>query len=164
MVSVDRNATARGLALVRLGRNGDFVFDNRAGTIGLNVSVVGYVSSDTGGGSLVPLRRTTLSGAAPLTVTPQPTSVPIAGRAGVPGRRASRRAERPALERLVGVDGVGVAFWFGTADPQQLASRDGGPAAGRIIVPSERDGSISVAADQQGEVAFDVVGYVAQNS
>ena len=135
VVSVDRNATARGLALVRLGRSGDLVFDNRAGAIGLNVSVVGYVSSDTGGGSLVPLHRTTLKGAAPLTVAPQQTSVPIAGRAGVP---ADARAVVLNVRRSSQSSVSTVWAWRSGSDrpvPSSWRRGTGACRFGRIIVP-----------------------------
>ncbi len=164
VVSVDRNATARGLALVRVGRNGDLVFDNRAGSIGLNVSVVGYVSSATGGGSLVPLRRTTLHSAAPLTVSPQRTRVPVAGRAGVPDdARAVVLNVRRSGQSSVSTVWAWRSGWDRPV-PSGWRRGVGGPAAGRIIVPIGADGTISVAADQRGEVSLDVVGYVAQKA
>ena len=70
--------------MVRVGPDGGVRFQNSAGTVGLKASVVGYLSTNGGGGALKPLRRTPLGGASPLSVGTSSVSVDVAGRAGVP--------------------------------------------------------------------------------
>lgn len=137
---------------------------NRAGSVALNMSVVGYVSSDDSGGSLVPARRTELSGAAPLTAQPKRAKVQVAGLAGVPTDARAvvlnvRRSSSSAVTTLW-------TWPSGSVRPTPSSWRYtvGGPASGRVIVPIGRDGSINVAADRAGRVVFNVVGYVANHA
>jgi hypothetical protein len=161
VVSVDRNRTARGLTLMRLGRGGDLTFRNGSGTVALNVAVVGYVSTSGNGGSLVPLRRNSLKGANPLSVGPDAVSVEIAGRAGVP---TDARAVVLNMRRLAGSKVSSVWAWpaGGTRPaPSSWLRGGGGATAQRVIVPIGDAGEIRMAANRPGEISLDVAGYVA---
>ncbi|HVQ17573.1 MAG TPA: hypothetical protein VMT27_00900, partial [Actinomycetes bacterium] len=164
VVSLGRNSSARGFTLVRLGPDGGLTFRNAAGAVALNVSVVGYVSTAGGGGSLVPLPRHRLGGASPLRVTPHSVQLPVAGRARVPSS-----AQAVVLNvRRAGGSKVG-ALWAWPAGTHRPAPstwrRDAGSAASsRVIVPIGDGGAIRVAGDRRGDVSFDVVGYVAAST
>ena len=146
---------------MRLGQDGGLTFRNSSGSVALSVSVVGYVSTSGGGGSLVPLGRNRLPGANPLSVSSAAVDVSIAGRAGVP---ADARAVVLNVRRSSDSKVSSVWTWAaGAAQPAPSSwSRGSGAAASqRVIVPLGDLGAIRVAADRAGKVALDVVGYVA---
>jgi hypothetical protein len=162
-VSVNRDGTARAFIVVRVGPGGGIRFQNAAGAVGLKASVVGYVSTNGGGGSLHPLPRTSLGGASPLPVDPSPVSVDVAGRAGVP---AGAKAAVLAIRRTAGSPVGAVWAWPAGAEKPGAPtwSRPRGSASvSQVVVPVGDNGQIRVAANKSGSVAFDVAGYVASD-
>jgi len=146
--------------MVRVGPGGGIRFQNAAGAVGLSASVVGYVSTDGGGGSLQPLRRSPLGGASPLSVGQSPVSVDVAGRAGVP---AGARAAVLAIRRTPGSPVGAVWAWpAGSEKPgvPTWSRPQGSASVSQVVVPLGTDGQIRVAANISGSVAFDVAGYV----
>ncbi|MEO8329333.1 MAG: hypothetical protein ABI586_04945, partial [Candidatus Nanopelagicales bacterium] len=134
---------------------------NGRGTVALNVAVVGYVSTTGNGGSLIPVRRDSLKGANPLSVTRDAKVVSIAGRAGVPN---GARAVVLNVRRFADAQLTTLWAWpDGGAKPAPSSWRRGskGATAQRIIVPLGASGDIRIAGDRPGKVALDVVGYVA---
>jgi hypothetical protein len=161
VLSLGANATARGFAIVRVGPGGGIRFHNLNGAVALKASVVGYVSTTGAGGSLTPLRRTTLGGANPLPVSSSASSVDVAGRAGVP---ADARAVVLAIRRS-GDSSVGAVWAWPTGGEQPAAATwrrpKGSGSVSQVIVPLGDDGGIRVAADRSGPISLDVAGYVA---
>lgn len=164
VLSLGANATARGFVLVRVGPGGGVRFHNAAGAVALKASVVGYVSTSGGGGSLMPLRRSALGGASPLSVGPTSVVVDVAGRAGVP---ADARAVVLAIRRS-GDSPVGsVSAWPAGGDqpatPTWRRPRGSGSVS-QVVVPLGTGGGIRVAADRSGPISLDVAGYVASGN
>jgi hypothetical protein len=163
-VSLGPNGTARGFVIARVGPDGAVRFQNSAGTVALRASVVGYVSTDGGGGSLLPLRRSTLPGAAPLSVGTSPATVSVAGRAGVPGdARAVVLVVRRGAASKVG----SLWAWPESGSRPQVASwrrPTGTSNASQVIVPLGGTGRLQVAADRAGQVSLQVAGYVAAST
>jgi hypothetical protein len=161
VVSVDRGGTAGGFSLMRLGQDGGLTFRNQSGSVALDVSVVGYVSTSGGGGSLVPLGRTRLNGAKPLAVSTAAVDVPVAGRAGVPtdARAVVLNVRRSGNSKVTSL--WGWAAGSAQPGPSSWNRGSGAAAAQRVIIPLGDLGAIRVAADRVGQVALDVVGYVA---
>jgi len=161
VLSLGAGSTARGFAMVRVGPGGGIRFHNQSGAVALKASVVGYVSTDGAGGSLTPLRRRSLAGASPLSLSSSPVSVDVAGRAGVPANaRAVVLAIRRSSSSRVG------AVWAWSADGAQTATptwrrASGNSSVSQVIVPLGSNGSIRVASDKSGPVSLDVAGYVA---
>ncbi|MCZ3387725.1 MAG: N-acetylmuramoyl-L-alanine amidase [Actinomycetia bacterium] len=161
VLSLGANATAQGFAIVRVGPGGGIRFHNLSGAVALKASVVGYVSTNGAGGSLTPLRRTTLGGASPLAVSSSAVSVDVAGRSGVP---ADARAVVLAIRRT-GDSSVG-AVWAWPNGGEQAAAATwrrprGSGSVAQVIVPLGDNGGIRVAADRSGPISLDVAGYVA---
>jgi hypothetical protein len=161
VVSVGRNGTARGFTLVRVGPDGGIRFHSSGGAVGVRATVVGYVSTSGAGGSLLPLRRNALGAATPVSVSSTPTTVEVAGRAGVP---ADARAVVLAVRRS-GTSPVGAAWvWPAGADqPTQPSWRrpKGSGVVSQLIVPVGDAGAVRVAGDRAGTLSLDVAGYVA---
>lgn len=161
VLSVNRNGTARAFVMVRVGPDGGVRFQNSAGAVGLKASVVGYLSTDGGGGALKPLKRTSLGVASPLSVGSSSVSVDVAGRAGVP---ADAKAVVLAIRRS-GKSPVGAVWaWPAGAEKPGTATWKrprGSASVSQVVVPLGGNGGIRVAADRSGSVAFDVAGYVA---
>lgn len=161
VLSLGANATARGYVLVRVGPGGGVRFHNTSGAVALKASVVGYVSTSGGGGSLMPLRRTALGGASPLSVGPTSVGVDVAGRAGVP---ADARAVVLAIRRSGNSPVGSVSAWpAGGEQPTTPTWRRprGSGSVSQVVVPLGSGGGIRVAADRSGPISLDVAGYVA---
>lgn len=161
VLSLGPGGTTRAFTLVRVGPDGGVRFHNGSGVVGLEASVVGYVSTSGSGGALTPLRRQALGGASPLDVGSSPVSVDVAGRAGVP---ADARAVVLALRR--GGDSPVGAVWAwaaGSERPNTPTWRRprGSGSVTQVVVPLGADGGIRVAADRSGTMSLDVAGYVA---
>lgn len=164
VVSVGPNRTARGFVIARVGPDGSVRFQNSAGSVGLRASVVGYVSTDGAGGTLSPLRRTTLPGASPLSVGTSATTVDVAGRAGVP---ADARAVVLAVRRGAASPVSSVWAWPESGNRPRAASwrqPTGSSSASQVIVPLGGTGRLQVAADRSGQISLQVAGYVAASS
>jgi hypothetical protein len=162
-VSVGKNSTARGFALVRIGPDGGVRFRNVRGNVALRASVVGYISTDGVGGSLTPLRRSALVGASPVALGATPTTVDVAGHAGVPSdAKAVVLAVRRGSHSKVG----SVWAWpeSGTK-PSSPSWRTppGPPAVSQLIVPLGSTGRLRLSSDRAGPVSLQVAGYVAAN-
>lgn len=163
VLSVNRDGTARAFVVVRVGPDGGVRFQNSAGTVGLKASVVGYLSTNGGGGGLHPLRRTSLGVASPLSVGRSSVPVDVAGRAGVP---VDAKAVVLAIRRSGGSPVGSVWAWPAGADRPGVPtwSRGRGTASvSQVVVPLGGNGGIRVAANRSGSVAFDVAGYVASD-
>ncbi|HUV47964.1 MAG TPA: hypothetical protein VMX11_03205, partial [Actinomycetes bacterium] len=160
-LSVDRNGTARAFVVVRVGPDGGVRFQNSAGAVGLKASVVGYLSTNGGGGAVRPLNRTSLGGASPLSVGTSSVPVDVAGRAGVPtDAKAAVLAIRRTEKSPVGAVWAWPAGTGKPATPTWKRPR-GSASVSQVVVPLGGNGGIRVAADRSGSVAFDVAGYVA---
>lgn len=164
VLSVASNRTARGFALVRVGPDGGVRFQNASGNVQVRASVVGYVSTAGGGGSLTPLRRTPLGGANPLAVAPSAKTVDVAGRAGVPN---DAKAVVLAIRRGSQSRVSSVWTWpeSGTKPAAPTWRRASGAAnVTQVIVPLGATGQLRVAADRSGPVSLEVAGYVASDT
>ncbi|MCZ3385950.1 MAG: peptidoglycan recognition protein [Actinomycetia bacterium] len=161
VLSLGAGATARGFAMVRVGPGGGIRFHNQSGAVALKASVVGYVSTGGGGGSLTALRRTALGGASPLSVGTSAVAVDVAGRAGVP---ADARAVVLAIRRSGDSPVASVWAWpsGGEQPPTPTWRRPrGSGSVSQVIVPLGDNGEMRVAADRSGPMSIDVAGYVA---
>jgi hypothetical protein len=164
VLSLGANSTARGFVLVRVGPDGGVRFHSSGGAVELKASVVGYVSTSGGGGSLMPLRRDALDGATPLSVGPTSVAVDIAGREGVPAdARAVVLAIRRSSDSPVGAVSVWPAGGEQPATATWRRSRGSGSVS-QVVVPLGVGGSIRVAADRSGPISLDVAGFVASGS
>jgi hypothetical protein len=163
VLSVGRNGTARGFAIVRVGPGGGIRFQNAAGSVAVRASVVGYVSTAGGGGSLTPLRRTPLRGASPVTLGTAAKTVDVAGRAGVPD---DARAVVLAIRRGHNSRVSSVWAWPEGGNKPGSASWRRAPGTStvtQVVVPLGSTGRLRLAADRAGQVAFEVAGYVASS-
>jgi hypothetical protein len=128
----------------------------------VQASVVGYVSTDGGGGALTPLRRHPLRVATPLKVATSGKVVDVGGHGGVP---ADARAVVLTLRRSA--DSPVGSVWAWPSDkakpgaPTWRRPRGTGSIA-QAVVPLGGNGNIKVAADHGGRVSFDIAGYVAR--
>ena len=159
-VSVGPNGTARSFVIARVGPDGAVRFQNSAGTVALRASVVGYISTDGGGGSLSSLRRTSLPGAAPLAVDQTATTVQVAGRAGVPG---DARAVVLVIRRGAASKVGSVWAWPESGSRPQMAAWRRPPGTAnvtQVIVPLGATGRLQLASDRSGTVSLQVAGYV----
>ena len=163
-LSVERNHTGRSFVMVPVGPNGGIRFQNGSGVVALRASVVGYVTSAGSGGSLVPLRRVALGGASPVNLGSSPTTVQVAGRAGVPSdARAAVLSVRRGDSSKVG------AIWAwpesGTKpDTASWRKATGIAAVSQMIVPLGSTGRVRLAADGAGPVSLEVAGYVSASA
>ena len=163
-VSLGPNRTTRGFVIARVGPSGAVRFQNAAGTVALRASVVGYVSTDGAGGSLSPLRRSSLPGASPLSVGSSAATVPVAGHAGVP---ADARAVVLVVRRSAASDVGSVWAWPESGSRPRVASwrqPPGTSSASQVIVPLGGTGRLQLAADRAGQVSLQVAGYVASSA
>jgi hypothetical protein len=163
VLSVGRNSTARGFALVRVGPDGAVRLQNANGNVALRASVVGYISTDGTGGSLTPLRRRNLADTSPIALGRTASTVDIAGRAGVPSNaKAVVLVIRRGPRSMVG----SVWAWpeSGTKSSAPTWRQAPGPAAvSQVIAPLGSTGKLRLAADRSGSVSLQVAGYVAAN-
>lgn len=161
VLSLPPHRSVRGFTLVRVGPAGEVTFRNRSGAVALEAEVVGYVSTSGAGGALTPLRRRALTAASPLSVSPTPVTLDVAGQTGVP---ADARAVVLAVRRG-GASPVGAVWaWPSGSDRPPAPSWrrvSGSGSVTQVVVPLGSDGRMRVAGDRAGAVSLDIAGYVA---
>lgn len=160
-VDLEAGATAAGLAVTGVGTDGAVAVTNRAGSVSVALTVLGYWTTSGAGDGFVPLARAAVPGTGRgLPVGTAPVSVAVGGNAGVP---ADAHAVVLNVRRSVGGTADAVWVWpSGARRPSTAVLRRSAdqPASQRVVVPLGAQGEVRLAADGDTRVQLDVVAYL----